>query len=109
VVVVVVVVVVVGRGELTDVAWARIESLLPVATGRGGRWRDHPSGDQRALPDHNEAELVQPREGRQIRNIEEKFRHVEVFQMGSVRTSIIEGPRPVPDLLSPPALHPQLR
>jgi transposase len=31
----------VGRGELTDTAWARIEPLLPVATGRGGRWRDH--------------------------------------------------------------------
>ncbi len=30
-----------GRGELTDTAWARIEPLLPVATGRGGRWRDH--------------------------------------------------------------------
>jgi transposase len=31
----------VGRGELTDVAWARIEPLLPTPGGRGGRWRDH--------------------------------------------------------------------
>lgn len=32
----------VGRGELTDTAWARIEPLLPSADGRrGGRWRDH--------------------------------------------------------------------
>jgi transposase len=31
----------VGRGELTDVAWARIEPLLPTRGGRGGRWRDH--------------------------------------------------------------------
>src|SRR5512143_1820275 len=31
----------VGRGELTDAAWARIEPLLPVTGGRGGRWRDH--------------------------------------------------------------------
>ena len=30
----------VGRGELTDQAWARIEPLLPVS-GRGRRWRDH--------------------------------------------------------------------
>ena len=30
----------VGRGELTDVAWARIEPLLPVQGG-GRRWRDH--------------------------------------------------------------------
>lgn len=30
----------VGRGELTDKAWARIEPLLP-ASGRGGQWRDH--------------------------------------------------------------------
>jgi transposase len=33
---------VVGRGELTDRAWARIEPLLPSQSGaRGGRWRDH--------------------------------------------------------------------
>ena len=32
----------VGRGEVTDTAWARIAPLLPVQThGRGGRWRDH--------------------------------------------------------------------
>ncbi|WP_425470665.1 IS5 family transposase [Saccharothrix australiensis] len=29
-----------GRGELTDRAWAAIEPLLPVS-GRGRRWRDH--------------------------------------------------------------------
>jgi transposase len=32
---------VVGRGELTDTAWARIEPLLPPPRGRGRRWRDH--------------------------------------------------------------------
>lgn len=32
---------VVGRGELTDTAWARIEGLLPAGRGRGGQWRDH--------------------------------------------------------------------
>jgi transposase len=33
---------VVGRGELTDKAWARIAPLLPVESGqRGGRWRSH--------------------------------------------------------------------
>lgn len=31
----------VGRGELTDRAWAQIEPLLPVARGRSGRWTDH--------------------------------------------------------------------
>ncbi len=32
----------VGRGELTDRAWARIAPLLPAQTGRrGGRWRSH--------------------------------------------------------------------
>lgn len=32
----------VGREELTDTVWARIEPLLPSADGRrGGRWRDH--------------------------------------------------------------------
>jgi transposase len=32
---------VVRRGELTDVAWAQIEPLLPHSDGRGRRWRDH--------------------------------------------------------------------
>jgi transposase len=32
---------VVGRGELTDKAWAVIEPLLPRSGGRNGRWRDH--------------------------------------------------------------------
>ena len=32
----------VGRGELTEDAWAVIASLLPSSGGRrGGRWRDH--------------------------------------------------------------------
>jgi hypothetical protein len=30
----------VGRGELTNTAWVRIEPLLP-ASGRVGQWRDH--------------------------------------------------------------------
>lgn len=30
----------VGRGELTDTAWAQIAPLLP-SSGRGGQWRDH--------------------------------------------------------------------
>jgi transposase len=33
--------VVVGRGELTDRAWAVIEPLLPPVSGGGRRWRDH--------------------------------------------------------------------
>jgi transposase len=32
---------VVGRGELTDRAWAAIEPLLPDVGTRSGRWRDH--------------------------------------------------------------------
>ena len=31
----------VGRGEVTDRAWAHIEPLLPARSGRGRRWRDH--------------------------------------------------------------------
>lgn len=31
----------VGRGELTDKAWARIEPLLPPIQSGGRRWRDH--------------------------------------------------------------------
>jgi transposase len=32
---------VVGRGELTEAAWARIAPLLPANGGRGQQWRDH--------------------------------------------------------------------
>ncbi len=31
----------VGRGEMTDAAWGRIEALLPANGGRGAQWRDH--------------------------------------------------------------------
>jgi transposase len=31
----------VGRGELTDKAWAAMEPVLPVPGRRCGRWRDH--------------------------------------------------------------------
>lgn len=31
----------VGRGELTETAWTRIEPLLPAGRRRGGQWRDH--------------------------------------------------------------------
>jgi transposase len=31
----------VGRGELTDKAWAQIQPLLPASGQRGGRWSDH--------------------------------------------------------------------
>jgi transposase len=31
----------VGRGELTDRAWAQIQPLLPGNGRRGGQWRDH--------------------------------------------------------------------
>lgn len=32
---------VVGRGALTDRAWAQLAPLLPGNQRRGGRWRDH--------------------------------------------------------------------
>lgn len=31
----------VGRGEITDTAWACIPPLVPPSGGRGGQWRDH--------------------------------------------------------------------
>lgn len=31
----------VGRGELTDAAWARLEAQLPGNGRRGKQWRDH--------------------------------------------------------------------
>ena len=50
-----------------------------------------------ALPRHDQTELIQAAEGRQVRGSEGSVVHVEVFQMGSVRTSIIGRPRPSPE------------
>lgn len=59
---------------------------------------DGPIGLQ-TLPRDLEAKLVEPAEGRQVRTGEAgssgNIGHVEVFQMGSVRTSIIGRPRPL--------------
>ncbi|WP_435866676.1 transposase [Streptomyces yokosukanensis] len=30
-----------GRGDLSDVEWSRLEGHLPKSVGRGGRWKDH--------------------------------------------------------------------
>jgi transposase len=30
-----------GRGDLTDMEWERLQPFLPVSNGRCGRWRDH--------------------------------------------------------------------
>ncbi|WP_307618731.1 IS5 family transposase [Streptomyces sp. V3I7] len=30
-----------GRGDLSDREWSRLEEHLPKAVGRGGRWKDH--------------------------------------------------------------------
>jgi hypothetical protein len=48
------------------------------------------------LPGHHQPELVEAGERRQIRGREGSVRHVEVFQMGGVRTTIIGRPPPLP-------------
>ena len=53
------------------------------------------SGSQ-ALPGHLQPELIEAAERGQIRASEGSVRHVEVFQLGSVRTPIIGRPRPLP-------------
>ena len=57
---------------------------------------DHGTIGLKALPDSDEAELVQAREGGQVRASEGSVRHVEVFQMRRVGTFIIGRPRPLP-------------
>ncbi|WP_211096889.1 hypothetical protein, partial [Arthrobacter echini] len=48
------------------------------------------------LTDSSQAELIEPAKRGQVRGSKGSVGHVEVFQMGSVRTSIIGGPRPLP-------------
>jgi hypothetical protein len=49
-----------------------------------------------ALPDDLKAELVETAERGQVSAGEGSVRHVEVFRMDGVRTSIIGRPRPLP-------------
>jgi hypothetical protein len=60
-----------------------------------------PAGQNRpvglkSLPDSLQAELVQVSERGQVGAFEGNVKHVEVFRMGSVRTSILGRPRPLP-------------
>jgi len=48
------------------------------------------------LADHLQAKLVEAAERAEIRAHEGSVRHVEVFQLGGVRTPIIGRPRPSP-------------
>lgn len=54
---------------------------------------EHRPTQLESLPGDLEAQLVEPAEGGQVRASEGSVRHVEVFRMGSVRTSIIGRPR----------------
>ena len=48
------------------------------------------------LADHDQAELIQAAERGQVRAAEGSVRHVEVFQMGGVGTSILGRPQHLP-------------
>ena len=58
--------------------------------------RQHRTIRLQALPDNLQAELVEAGERAQVRAGEGSVNHVEVFLVGSVRTSILGGPRPLP-------------
>jgi hypothetical protein len=57
--------------------------------------QDRPIGIK-SLAGHLQPELVQTGERRQVRGREGSVRHVEVFQMAGVGTSILGRPRPLP-------------
>jgi hypothetical protein len=58
--------------------------------------REHRAVRFEALPDGFETEVVEPGERGQVRAGEGSLKHVEVFQMAGVRTSILRRPRPLP-------------
>jgi hypothetical protein len=74
---------------------------LTAATATPAVRCDDPTHEDRTvrvepLPDDFKTELVEPAERGQVRAGEGSVKHVEVFQMGSVRTSIFGRPRPLP-------------
>ena len=58
-----------------------------------------------ALTRHLQPQVIQAREGAQIRAIKDSAGHVEVFQMDGVAISIIERPRPLPGHDTPNPAH----
>ena len=60
------------------------------------------------LPDDFEAELIEACERGQVRAREGSVKHVEAFQMGSVRTSILRRPRRLPGNDAPTRSTPSL-
>ena len=58
-----------------------------------------------ALAGHFQAQVIQAREGAQVRAIKGSIGHVEVFQMDGVGTPIIGRPRPLPGHDTPNAAH----
>ncbi|MGW6943459.1 transposase, partial [Streptomyces xanthophaeus] len=54
-----------GRGDLTNAEWGRLESFLPPGGGRGGRWSDH----RRVI----NGVLYRVRTGVQWRDLPERF------------------------------------
>jgi hypothetical protein len=58
--------------------------------------RQHHVMDADELAGHGQAQPLDQAERMKTRTVEWRLSHVEVFQMGSVRTSIIGGPRPLP-------------
>ena len=67
-------------------------SMTPNASGR----RKYTPIGIKSLAGHLQPELVQTGERRQVRGREGSVRHVEVFQMAGVGTSILGRPRPLP-------------
>jgi hypothetical protein len=82
------------------VAW-RSFAAAPTAPliGLDDSAREHGAIGLEPLPDRFKAELVETAEHGQVGAGEARtrgsVRHVEVFQMGSVRTSILGRPRPL--------------
>ena len=88
------------RSRTGDTTWSGIDDPA----------RQHRPVGLKPLPDDLEAELVEAAERGQVRAGEGSVRHVEVFRMGGVGTSIIGRPRPLPGhRRADPPLHPQLR
>ena len=58
-----------------------------------------------ALARHFQPQVIQAREGAQVRAIKGSIGHVEVFQMDGVGISIIGRPRPLPGHDTPNAVY----
>lgn len=92
------------EGARHTVTWNALDPAFPTPRiCHSDSALDHRPIGPEMLASSDQAKLIETAESSQIGRSEGSVRQVEVFQIGSVRTPIFGGPRPLPDQRRAPA------